>query len=330
MAASLHATVDASSLAPPPPPGMLRAIGLALLAHAVLIAALTWGVDWKQQDSPAIEAEIWSSATQQAAPRAVEPPVARPEPTPPPPVPQPAPPPPPQPQPRAQAAPPPPDTALRDVQIALEREKQRRELRKVRDQEQVEREEREERRRKVVADKKRQDELQKDKQAQTRREADAQALARRKATDQADARRKAESDQAVAAKGLQEQREAEAQRRTNLQRMAGMAGASGAPTATGTALQSTGPSASYGAKVSARVRPNIVFPDDIAGNPSADVEVRCAPDGTIVSRKLVKSSGVKSWDDAVLRAIDKTETLPRDTDGRVPAVLTIGFKPKDS
>jgi colicin import membrane protein len=111
--------------------------------------------------------------------------------------------------------------------------------------------------------------------------------------------------------------------------MQGLAGASGAPSATGTAMQSTGPSASYGARVAGKVRPNIVFPDDIAGNPSAEVEVRCSPDGTIISRRLAKSSGSKSWDEAVLRAIDKTETLPRDVDGRVPAFLSITFRPKD-
>ena len=57
--------------------------------------------------------------------------------------------------------------------------------------------------------------------------------------------------------------------------------------------------------------------------------MRCAPDGTIVSRKLVKSSGSASWDDSVLRAIDRTEILPRDTDGRVPPVMQIDFKPRD-
>jgi colicin import membrane protein len=67
----------------------------------------------------------------------------------------------------------------------------------------------------------------------------------------------------------------------------------------------------------------------IAGNPAAEVEVRTSPDGTIISRKLVKSSGVKSWDDAVLNAIDKTEKLPPDTDGRVIPSLTLGFRPKD-
>jgi len=51
--------------------------------------------------------------------------------------------------------------------------------------------------------------------------------------------------------------------------------------------------------------------------------------GTITSRKLVRSSGNDAWDDAVLRAIDKTETLPRDTDGRVPPIMQIEFKPRD-
>jgi colicin import membrane protein len=42
----------------------------------------------------------------------------------------------------------------------------------------------------------------------------------------------------------------------------------------------------------------------------------------------VRSSGSKAWDEAVLRALDKTEVLPRDTDGRVPSPVVIEFKPK--
>ena len=111
--------------------------------------------------------------------------------------------------------------------------------------------------------------------------------------------------------------------------MAGLAGASGATDASGTAQKSAGPSNSYAGRIRARVKPNIVFVDDIAGNPTAEVEVHSAPDGTILSRKLLKSSGVKSWDDAVLKAIDKTEKLPLDVDGRVPSPLIIVFRPKD-
>ena len=54
-----------------------------------------------------------------------------------------------------------------------------------------------------------------------------------------------------------------------------------------------------------------------------------APDGTIVARKLVTSSGSPAWDETVLRAIDKTEVLPKDTDGRVPPTIIIAFRPLD-
>ena len=125
------------------------------------------------------------------------------------------------------------------------------------------------------------------------------------------------------------EKDLKAQRDANLRRIAGMAGATGSDTATGTAQRSAGPSASYAGKVAAKVKPNIVFPDEIAGNPMADVEVRAAPDGTIQGARLLKSSGIKAWDEAVLKAIAKTEKLPQDTDGRVPSTLIIGFRPKD-
>ena len=118
-------------------------------------------------------------------------------------------------------------------------------------------------------------------------------------------------------------------RAQNLKRMAGLASGSGSATSTGTAAQSSGPSAGYAGRIRARIKPNITYTDTITGNPMAEVEVRTSPDGTIISRKLTQSSGVKSWDDAVLNAIDKTEVLPRDVDGRVPAALVISFRPRD-
>ena len=33
-----------------------------------------------------------------------------------------------------------------------------------------------------------------------------------------------------------------------------------------------------------------------------------------------------AYDEAVLRAIDKTEVLPRDVDGRVPSALLLVFR----
>ena len=101
----------------------------------------------------------------------------------------------------------------------------------------------------------------------------------------------------------------------------------------GNTQQAAGPSASYAGRVRAKLKPNLVLFEEtraqISGNPEAEVEVKASADGSITERKLIKSSGVKAWDDAVLRAIDKTETLPRDVDGRVPSPLVLSFRPKD-
>jgi colicin import membrane protein len=126
-----------------------------------------------------------------------------------------------------------------------------------------------------------------------------------------------------------------------MRRIAGLAGATGGSGGgsshsntsgsggSGSAKHSGAPSASYGGKVAGKVKPNIVYPDAVSGNPRAVVEVRAAPDGTIVGRRLIQPSGNKAWDEAVLRALDKTEALPRDVDGRVPSTLEIGFRPQD-
>lgn len=111
--------------------------------------------------------------------------------------------------------------------------------------------------------------------------------------------------------------------------MAGLAGTSGDANSRGTALQSSGPSAGYAGRIRARIKPNITYLETISDNPAAEVEVRATATGTILSRKLTKSSGVPSWDQAVLNAIDKTEELPRDVDGRTPPVLILVFRPRD-
>lgn len=338
-----HVITERNEFAPPPQRGMGRAVALALLAHALLVAGLSFSVQWKRNaEDTAAEAELWSAVPQEAAPRAVEPP--------PPPPPPPAPPeeivkPRPAPPPAPAVKPPPaPDESLKDAQIALEKERKRKELEK-KELEKKEREHQRELEKKAQEKKERekQEKLDKEKALQQKRDAEKAAekkrleqlqrekdQERKKQEAEADKRRAAEADakrkkeaEAAEAKRL------EAQRADNLKRMAGLAGASGGPSATGTALRSSGPSASYGGRVKARVKPNIVFTDDLPNNPVAEVEVRTAPDGTIVGRKLTKSSGVAAWDEAVLKAIDKTEVLPRDTDGTVPSSLVLVFRPKD-
>jgi len=177
--------------------------------------------------------------------------------------------------------------------------------------------------------------IEKAKREEARREQERREEAERKKKAEAECeeaeRRKKEEAQkkAEAAKAREAEAAAAAQREANLKRVQGLAGASGDANATGSALKSAGPSSSYAGRVSAKIKPNIVFPDSIDGNPLATVEVRVAPDGTITGRKLVRSSGVPAWDEAVLRAIDKTEILPRDEGRAPPPVMSIGFRPRD-
>ncbi len=304
----MNASTDRLEFAPPPQPGPVRAFVLAVIAHVLLMLALTWGISWnRESENQAAEAELWSSVPQQAAPKLVE---AAPAPSPP------APSPPPEPRVEkkveAQVAPPPPPPVAREPDIALEREKKKQQLAKQR-QEELEKQKKLEA--KLEARKK----LEEEKREQ---------LAKKKEAEE----RKKKEELAKAANTQKSQREQDARlaalRTEQMRRIQGLAGATGGERDKGPALKSTGPSDSYAGRVRARVRPNIVFSDDVSGNPTTEVEVRLAPDGTITSRKVVKSSGVRSWDEAVLRALDRTEVLPRDVDGRVPPDLIIEFKPK--
>ena len=285
---------DRSDLAPRAEPGVLRAFGLALLVHLLLLTALTWGVNWKSKDqSLSFEAELWSALPQEAAP-----PLEAPPPPPPEPVAPPAPAPAPAPPPKAEAVP--------DADIAIERDKKR-----------------------LVEDKKKAQALA-DKTEKAKKIEEAKKLAEDKAKAAKQAKLEAKK-QAVQKEQLAKKEAvlAAVQRKENLERQNALLSATGGAQASGAALKASGPSATYGSKVRAKVKPNIVFTEDIAGNPVAELEVRTTLDGTIISQRLVKTSGNKAWDEAVIKAIIRTETMPRDTDGRVPTPMIIEFRPKD-
>ncbi|MBI5257966.1 MAG: TonB family protein [Burkholderiales bacterium] len=119
------------------------------------------------------------------------------------------------------------------------------------------------------------------------------------------------------------------QREENLARIRGLAGASGPTTSTGTALRDAAPSAGYAGRILARIKPNIVLTAEVPDSAETTVEVKCAPDGKIIARRILKSTGHALYEEAVLRAIDKAEVLPRDVDGRVPPTLVLAFKRKE-
>ncbi|MCE2917253.1 MAG: energy transducer TonB [Rubrivivax sp.] len=275
-------------LLPRAPDGLAGGLALALVAHAALLVALTHGVQWNREQPVVVVAELWSAVPQSA-------PAPPPEPAP---APAPAPAPTPVPAPTPAPAPAP---APREADIAVERERQ-----KARETQQREAQQ---------------------------RVAEAEAERKKRAAERASAAAAA----AAAATAAAEQAEAKAaeeriarQREENLKRMLGQIETQpGATGRGGSASSEAAPSAGYVAKLVSAIRENIKTPGGLPpGNPMAEVEVRAAPGGTIVSRRIVKSSGVPAWDDAVLRAIDRTARLPRDENGRVPAVLIVEFRPQ--
>jgi len=84
-------------------------------------------------------------------------------------------------------------------------------------------------------------------------------------------------------------------------------------------------------KVVKKVKPLIIFnPESISGNPAAVIKVNLAPDGAILSTELVSSSGNSGWDRAVLLALNRAESLPKDDNGKIPQrEVKLTFKPKD-
>mgnify|MGYP003344432998 FL=1 len=87
----------------------------------------------------------------------------------------------------------------------------------------------------------------------------------------------------------------------------------------------------YADRVRKKIKPLIVFnAESTSGNPAVVVLVDLAPDGMILKRTVTSPSGDPAWDRAVLLAIDRAETLPRDENGKIPMrQIKLTFKPKD-
>lgn len=264
---------------------------LALAAHVLLLLALAFGVSWRTHPTEVAEAEVWAEVPKAAAPAAEEPP-----PPPPRPVEEPTPP-----QPVAKAEPEPEPEPVAEMPSAPEPK---------------------------VKPRKKEKPLPPVAKAEPKKE---------KPKKEKPPKETFITEKPVAAKtppkatpvptqaSGQSSAEREAQRKAAMQRMMKDLGS------LGTSEKSAGPSTSYAAKLRARIIPNITFlMDEGSGNPTAFVEIRCAPDGTILSRRLLEPSGSPAWDKAVLDGVDKTRSLPFDEKGRLPdTVFQIGISPRD-
>ncbi|MFI4939238.1 MAG: cell envelope integrity protein TolA [Burkholderiales bacterium] len=108
-------------------------------------------------------------------------------------------------------------------------------------------------------------------------------------------------------------------------------GASG--TAAGTAAKSQGSKidATWSQRVSAKVKSNIIFAasGDLETNSPAEFEVGLLPDGSVAGVRKTRSSGIPGFDEAVRRAIDKSQPYPADSSGTVPPRFVSINRPKD-
>lgn len=126
--------------------------------------------------------------------------------------------------------------------------------------------------------------------------------------------------------------EADKRREANIASLRGMAakdGGTGGSVGSGVGGGGNAPPG-WSDKVIKKVRGNITFnADSFKGNKQTVIQVRLAPDGAILSRTMTSSSGDNAWDQAVLSAIDATQSLPKDDDGKLPTLTPeLKLKPK--
>ena len=260
-------------------PGQWRSMALAAMVHGLLLAFLWVGVRWQNQETTAVEAEVWDMTTRQAAPKPVPVEITQPEPE------------------KVPVKVLPKEEPLEDPEIALVQEKKRK-----------------------LKEKKKQEELVK---LELEKELKKEKLAeQKKKTDEADEKKKLlTKEQTLRDKVFAE----------NMKRLAGQAGSGGS----GDAAKSTGNNRgdpSYAGKVVAKIRSNSSYfaSGSSANNQTVEFRIFLLPDGTLrgAIRKL-KSSGVPEFDDAIERAIEKSQPFPRDSKGVVPESMDISNKMKE-
>jgi len=146
----------------------------------------------------------------------------------------------------------------------------------------------------------------------------------------AEALKKADAKSPAETKANAAAEKARADQLARLRAAAGAEGGSGGTIGSGVGGGGNAPPG-WTDKVIKKVKPLIVFnPESISGNPAAVILVNLAPDGAILSTSIQSSSGNAGWDRAVLLALSRAESLPKDDNGKIPQrEVKLTFKPKD-
>ncbi len=89
----------------------------------------------------------------------------------------------------------------------------------------------------------------------------------------------------------------------------------------------------YVAKITAKIRRNVVLPPDVADDAKAEFNVTLLPGGEVLDVRLTARSGSQAYDSAVERAIWKASPLPVPSDPDLFSSkfrnLHLKFRPKD-
>lgn len=288
------------------PAPRLIAGALALGVHVAFVLLLVFGVSWQTREPAPVMVDVWESLPPASPPVAVKP-ARPPEPTPAPvkpPEPVKAPEPvkePPTPKPVVEEPPAPkaPDIALEKKKAEAERRKNLEALRAAEEKARTEAA-----RLKADATKKEQErKLAEQKKRELLRQMEEEDLVQRMADEAvANEARVAKQAEAVAAAG---------KRQTELDSLIGK----------------------HRDLISAKVRGNTRLPDNLTGNPVVRCVVKLLPTGDVQSVRVTQSSGNVAYDEAVVRAIEKSSPLPlpSDRDARAAFVPELSFvhRPKE-
>jgi len=268
---------------------------LAVAVHIGFVLFLVFSVSWQSHKPEIVTAELY--APEKPAPKPPpEPPKVQPEPAQPPPEPPKPPPEPPKPAPEPPKPPPeppkPPEPSKADIALKEKQERLKRE--------EAERE-------RLAAEKREAEKREAEKREAAKREAEKRAQEQKRLAE-------ARERQARETQALQAQAERERERQQQVAAEQARARAD----------------ADYVRRIQAKVRGNVTLPPDLNGNPEAIFDVVQLPTGEIIDVQLVKSSGVRAYDEAVQRAILKSSPLPRpDSPDMFRRRLTLKFRPLD-
>ena len=80
----------------------------------------------------------------------------------------------------------------------------------------------------------------------------------------------------------------------------------------------------YGQKLHRLIRANLGRTSEIATSPVA-ISVNCSPNGKLLSATIVHSSGDSALDNAALKAVQDSDSMPFDDNGKTPAHFTITY-----